>query len=378
MPWAHARFTPAGDMMPCCKISHEFPKANINNTEFSTWWNNSHLQQLRQELHQGHASEYCQVCWNDESAGKSSLRQEYNKQLAKHTDLKKIYNASAWTNDQFPIALDLNLGNICNFKCIMCVPALSSRIQEEQTTYRSRFEQLKFIALGSKYNHDWPEQPRFQQLMTNLLPNLKLIEFKGGEPLLVRNVIQMIEAVPNKADVTIAITTNGSIELTNDFITQLQKFKHIWFFVSVDGIGDIGEYIRYGSKWSQVDATIQQLSKLPNCTFRISTVLQFFSPLSLPGILTYAKENNIEVELLQYIGDYAQYLSINAIPPGVMNQFRQYAQSNQMLLNYLDSYEFNPVLHQQCYDYITTLNNIRNNALSSVDALFDIELIKTR
>lgn len=381
VPWAHVRFNPTGTLMPCCKISHKFPTAKVTEVNFNEWWNGKPLRDLRQDLTNGTPNEYCSLCWDEEAAGKKSLRQEFNKHLAKHTDLKKIYNSKDGFNTQYPISLDLNLSNICNYKCIMCSPMASSRLYEEEVTHQSKFKELKFFKMfTSKIDSTWPESVQFQQLMIDsLLPNLKIIDLKGGEPLLVKNVQQMIESIPNKSEVILSITTNGSISLADSFIKKLQEFKHIWMCVSVDGIGEVGEYIRYGSTWDTVNSTIQQLSKLSNCTFRISTVLQFFSSLTMPGIVDYANRYNFKIELLKYIGD-RPFLSINAISPEVMRKFKQYAEEHYPLLtNYLtEQYKFDPELHRQCYAYVKTLNSIRNNGLFDIDTLFDQDIIAHR
>ena len=146
MPWAHTRINPHGGLIPCCKISSTFPTQNINNIEDfdRDWWNNQHMRQLRQDLAQGVKTKYCDTCWSDEAAGKSSLRQEYNKRLGKHTDLRAISKSVTYVNDCMPIGLDLNLGNICNFKCMMCLPISSSKIQTERKQNDSKFKELKF------------------------------------------------------------------------------------------------------------------------------------------------------------------------------------------------------------------------------------------
>ena len=108
-------------MTPCCKINSDFSNQNINTLEnFDDWWNNDRMRDLRKDLGSGIKNQNCAVCWADEAAGKSSLRQEYNKRLGKHTNLKKITKSTTYINEQSPIALELDMGNICNFKCMMC------------------------------------------------------------------------------------------------------------------------------------------------------------------------------------------------------------------------------------------------------------------
>jgi hypothetical protein len=379
VPWAHTRIWPNGNLSPCCKIDLKFPTKNISTIDsFDQWWNGDDLRNLRQDLNSGIKNTNCQACWNDEQAGRPSLRQEYNQQFAKHTDLKSIQNHRDGYNHGLPIALDLNLSNICNFKCVMCTPYSSSRIASEQRQHQDKFKVLSFINNDiESYDVNWPEQDLFQNLMTEIAPNIRSMELKGGEPLLVKNIIDIIKSIPNKKESVIALTTNGSVEIDDEFLAELAKFKTIWFFVSVDGIGELGEYIRYGSCWSQVDTTIKRVSQLKNCIFRLSVVLQFSSPATFPGIFEYAKINDYDVELVPCRSP--RHTTIDCVLPEKMKIFQNWA-SQQVLENpnisyikslsgLLSQYSFNPELNNRCQQYISTINSIRKNHCQPVQDL---------
>ena len=237
VPWAHARIDPDGTLIPCCKIARNFPTQNINAIEDfeHDWWNAEPLQQLRQDLAQGVKTKHCDTCWKDEAAGKSSLRQEYNKRLSKHTDLGAIAKSTTYIADRLPIGLDLNLGNICNFKCVMCGPGLSSRIQTERKQHDSEFKELAFLQPMPAFDFSWPDKESFQTLFKNIMPGVRILELKGGEPLLIKDLISTIKSVEDKKNSVIAITTNGSVEFDDDFVEQLSQFQRIWLNVSVDG-----------------------------------------------------------------------------------------------------------------------------------------------
>ena len=110
LPWAHTRITTDGTVTPCCKINSDFSNQNINTLEnFDDWWNNDRMRDLRKDLGSGIKNQNCAVCWADEAAGKSSLRQEYNKRLGKHTNLKKITKSTTYINEQ--VSLEKTNGN---------------------------------------------------------------------------------------------------------------------------------------------------------------------------------------------------------------------------------------------------------------------------
>jgi len=380
LPWSHMRVTPPGKIYPCCKISLDFPHENIQNIKhIDQWWNGTAIKDLRRDLTTGTKSPYCEVCWKDEEAGKTSLRLEYNKEFAKYLDLRSIRNSADYHSHNLPMALDLNLGNICNFKCVMCVPSLSSKILTERIQHTEKYEKLGFRPMKKgDMDFSWPESEIFRSILDPMLPELKSMELKGGEPLLISHVKDAIFRVPNKKECTIALTTNGSIEIDDLFIDTLKQFKKIWLFVSVDGIDDMGEYIRYGSDWSTVKNTIQKISVLENCTFRISTVLQFFSSESFPDIFEFALKNNYGIELLKCY--HPKHLSINTILPSRMEKFKQWLKNAkeknpceilEILQGYLDQYQFDEDLHMQCKNYINMLDSIRHNKNQRVQMLFE-------
>lgn len=380
IPWAHTRINPDGGLIPCCKISAEFPTKNIDAIDdFSKeYWNQSAMVQLRSDLAQGIKTKFCDRCWQDESAGKSSLRQEYNKRLAKHTKLRRIAKNQTYLAEDLPIALDLNLSNICNYKCLMCGPMYSSKIQTERKQNQHKFGSLNFLMPLVNYNSDWPNEEKFQNFFQTVMPTLKELELKGGEPLLINNVLTTIESVKDKPNCILSITTNGSVELDDDFVEQLKQFQRIWMCVSVDGIGAHGEYVRYGSSWSKVNKTIARLSKLQNCNFSLSTVLQFYSSLTFPPVVEYAIEHNLDV----HIQNCTQpgFLNINSMLPENFARFSKYVdqksqqhpdvQCLQVVKGFLKSYVFDPQLHEQCRQYTNAMDDIRHNKLDAVQELF--------
>ena len=381
IPWSHTRFNPNGQIRPCCKLDVKWTGTRHVSeiTDFDQYWNSDEMRQLRLDLGQGIKNPACQTCWHDEAAGKSSLRKEYNQQLGKYLDLRAINENTDGRNQSRPIALDLNLSNICNFKCVMCIPEVSSRIAQERQQYRDQYESLGFVKIkNNPPRSDWPEQPFFQNFMDEVGPGLRILELKGGEPMLVKNVKKTIQNVENKSECTIAITTNGSQDIDDAFLQSLSQFKRIWFFVSVDGIGEIGEYIRYGSDWCQVENTIKKISALDNCAFRFSTVLQFASAVSFADIFEYTKQHGYDIELLNC--NNPNYLSINAIPPKhadafvdwIDHQLSLHPQDKNLLIvkGYFDHYEYDPVLFSQCQAYFNLLDSIRGNKCEPIQKLF--------
>lgn len=379
VPWTHVRIVPSGNIFPCCKINKEHvPEFNINTIDnFDQYWNSDYLKNLRRDLTSGVKPEQCKNCWRDEEANKPSRRQETNKHLTKHVDIRKILKSQNWISDTLPVSWDLSLSNICNFKCVMCTPILSSRIQTERKLHKEKF--LSIVKQQDlDFDGSWPEKSLFQDLMARSAGSMKILALKGGEPLLVKNIMNTIKSVENKHTATLAVNTNGSVEMSEDFLHEIEKFEKNWIVVSVDGVDAEGEYVRHGCDWKTVEKNIHKLSQIKNCTLRLNVVLQFFSPATFPGIFEFANKHNYEIEVLYCATP--EFLSINSILPDTLEEFKIWAKEKEkehpslkylsVLNNYLDQYKFDPSLHKQCQKYVDTLDSIRGNRLESIQKLF--------
>jgi MoaA/NifB/PqqE/SkfB family radical SAM enzyme len=81
----------------------------------------------------------------------------------------------------------------------------------------------------------------------------------GGEPLLIKENLTLLKQIYQiKPSIEIRINTNLSI-INNEIYQLLKKFKNVHWTVSVDGIGQEFEYVRYGGSWDQFVKNLQQL-----------------------------------------------------------------------------------------------------------------------
>ena len=58
------------------------------------------------------------------------------------------------------------------------------------------------------------------------------------------------------SDIILYLTTNVST-INPRIIDKLNKFKRVYFTLSIDGVGDVAEYIRDGTIWSKVNSNIE-------------------------------------------------------------------------------------------------------------------------
>jgi sulfatase maturation enzyme AslB (radical SAM superfamily) len=85
-----------------------------------------------------------------------------------------------------------------------------------------------------------------------------------------------------------------------EFYNRLEKFKNVEIQMSVDGIEEIGEYLRYPSEWSKVSDTIEKAVKLaagkPGWRIKCYTVLQALNFRNVENIWKYLHDLANEYE----------------------------------------------------------------------------------
>ena len=144
-PWFHIRIDPAGDYLPC-RWSSSFIKSshNVSNTTLSEYMYSDVMNSLRSQLLDGGDPKICSSCRYEDQYNKISGRRRQLLKSAIDIEIfdKTLCSSPHWnqflyshenqgrTNNQ-PVDLQIDLGNVCNSACIMCVPKYSSKLSSE-------------------------------------------------------------------------------------------------------------------------------------------------------------------------------------------------------------------------------------------------------
>jgi glutamate-1-semialdehyde 2,1-aminomutase len=157
---------------------------------------------------------------------------------------------------------------------------------------------------------------------------LEYIIFQGGEPFLVKEFDRILDVLIERgvaANVTFEIVSNLTT-LKDATILKLAKLKKVLLEVSIDGIADVLEYIRYPAKWSDIQTNIGRLITLPNLTLTFTTAVQIYNLHHVPDVLRYCDAHNIDVHTHFLVGP--QYLNVLVLPPvarqAAVEQLREY------------------------------------------------------
>jgi len=259
-------------------------KIETTGAKFKDFWMSKTMTDIRKNMLNGKGSEHCRSCYAKEESGTKSMRQFSFEDMG--------YVNSPYS---FPTHLQLKASNICNLKCIMCSSTYSTKwnedidwisgmhYMEKNKTYQ--LEKNKLKALIDDF------------LLHNPLQN-KILELYGGESMLAKNFWNVLEQYPKKQLQQIIFTThtNATI-LDRKHLQNIVKFKESIIQLSIDGIDDVFEYVRFPGKWALTHKIIQKYlnyqKNFSNIKINITFTLTSFSAIGLTNFIAYCRYHKI-------------------------------------------------------------------------------------
>ena len=270
----------------CCQAQHN-PENIIN------FFNNDFLNSIRQSWNNGISPSACFMCKDAEDVNFQSRRQGTNEWYKD----RGLYN-----NEVELIRLDIWVGDLCNLACCICGPMDSSRWKQE-LNYPNKNKKVTV-------NDNW-------KLLD--LSKIQFVHFNGGEPLLNKEHIRLLEAIPNKAEVHINYNTNGTILPSDNLLNLWSKFKLVQLDFSIDDIDDRFEYQRYPAKWTDIKNNLKWF--YDNCDvntmFAVNTTVSILNHNNLNNLNAWLMENFISNRM----GDPVEYRKQYAVGPMALNGF---------------------------------------------------------
>lgn len=397
LPFIHAATNTKGDAMLCC-VSQYNSNINLNNKLLSDYWNSDYLKKIRLSMLKNEKIKECERCYKDEEAGyrshrinentlwKINLGNEYdeiiNEVLSDGTSLSSIYS------------LDLRLGNTCNLACIMCKPEESSKwLNESKLLTNINNESLKNewtykSKIDTSY-YEWYKNDKFWEDIKNYLPLLREIIIAGGEPLLIKQQLEFVKYISQTEyaeNILIRYHTNGTI--IPDYFKYWEKFKKVQFFFSVDGVGDLLNFVRYPVKWNDVLNNILKVNEQKH-QYNI-TILYTVHALNihqLPEFTNIIKNLNLKQykihkeNIFKLIHPslvyYPEYLHPGVLPPHIKERiYNSYVKNN--MSNNINGYDkfmgvVNSMMKEDKYYLYNTLLDYTNKLKEIRTYDFDVD-----
>ncbi|NQZ17986.1 MAG: twitch domain-containing radical SAM protein [Bdellovibrionales bacterium] len=256
--FSHVSTAVTGYYRPCCYFSERLVDENeklihASNHSMQEYLDSSTLKDLQQKSLRGEKIEACNKCYHYEKWTGQSKRTRDNETFKETSD--KILAGEKIEVE----VLDLRLGNYCNLGCVSCIPQNSSVLAKlwDEEGYEEFSDEIKKTI--PKVDHtNWFKSEKFTDEISSFKKNIKQIMFVGGEPLINKFNIKILEDYKDKGkSLELNIFSNitnlneQKIELLENFTTTLN--------CSLDGIQSTIEYIRYPAKFDEIEKNFHRL-----------------------------------------------------------------------------------------------------------------------
>lgn len=328
-PWTHTYLSPQGERRMCCasREEHSFQKQYIdasndpelgdvkasktdaddfNPVSLEEYWNSPYMMDIRKKLMKGEKIPQCQVC-NEDVLSVSAYRKWFTGVLFKD----KIDEAFEKTDEDgrttMPvISFDYRYSNLCNFKCRMCGELLSSSWEAEKKKHNlwsienQPFMQKDVKAKMNNFQRNVAE-PEFKQAISDGI--IEEIYWVGGEPLMYDiHWWALEEMVNNGSAKNCYLRYNSNLSRVEfkgkKLYDYLPQFKNWIMCASIDGTGDVVEFIRKGIVWEEWLENFKAGLELPDGNNKMVIDLTITGPgmFSVADLVDLAIELDVSIE----------------------------------------------------------------------------------
>lgn len=217
------------------------------------WKNDPEYNAIRQKMLKGERlPKHCQVCYDYEAKGLDGYRRHDSLDYIAKLGIKSIEDLDKIESPHF---YEIRLSNKCNLMCRQCTPIHSHLIKRE-------FRQHPELA-GDGQHENMPVQYTSIDVVDieNLTPK-HTVYFTGGEPTVMKELYEFMQRCidAKRTDFMLTMTTNT--QYMSEKLWEMGKhFSNLHFSLSIDGYGEVNEYIRWKSKWPDICRNIDRIVK---------------------------------------------------------------------------------------------------------------------
>ena len=343
--WTHMMVTASGkpvrgEYWPCCNWTPHADdilsgkQFDVKNKPIEEFWQSTEMNKIRSMMLEGKPIKGCKACYEEESNGTASLRQQENNGWSRHKDLPNIEDTIRQWKDTGvcpePVSIDINFSSLCNLKCRMCFSGLSSELAKDQWNiiqqegWEVNHELMRFDKDDLEII-DHGENSALMADLYNQFQNIKRIYLKGGEPTLLQTMYDYLNYPVDQGqagDIQIKFNTNMT-NVQKRFVQLMDKFKKVDLTMSIDGVGDVQEYIRAPSKWSAIDKNINYfIDNNDRADLQVSPCWQVYNLFYIKEHLEYfdVLSKKRHVEITPILLDFPMHYRIDTLPYEVRQQ----------------------------------------------------------
>lgn len=372
---------------PCCYYQAGF-LGNIREHTISEIMSNNAWTKLKQQMRDNEWPDGCLLCKSNEGSFGTSLRQVYLNDIP-------VDNLE---NDHLN-HIEFNGSNICNLACVHCHSLYSSKWQIERNKVIKLTESFDDNRKQSTFKlHpiiDLPDSdgesirkvhlPNPDLVLENIkkldLTYVRTFSFRGGEPFLnseTTTILNYADSLDLLDKINVSVTTNGTY-ITDEIIELLKKCKSIHINLSIDGIGELFNYIRYGdAKFENIEHTISKLNEVPNLKILVSVASMNYNAFNLVEIRDWTIEMSKKYNKVYSMPGFnncvinPEYLSLPTLLDETRKHLIEYYTTNSIsdefvhVIKLLGNEYSGDEIHKQWVEYTDLMESIRNNSIIDI------------
>ena len=311
-PWVHTYLSPVTERRLCCASREpaqsftQYIDTDAGDNVYTPqsldeYWNSERIRRVRRDMMNNIVPAECEVC--DKKLLNTDVYRDYFGHLFAHKypEVVASTDETGYTTMK-PVSWDYRFSNLCNFKCRMCGPMLSSS-WETEARKAGKIEPWMEPAVKKQISNyqDTQIEAEFSQAVEE--HRIEEIYWVGGEPLMYEQhwrYMQRIIELGDGPELYARYNTNLSrvdyqgVNLYNDILDKIRDWQ---ICASLDGVGEVGEYIRTGLKYDEwLENFKQGLGHARNRRMmRIDFTLTTPGLFEVPEIIKLADELGVEV-----------------------------------------------------------------------------------
>lgn len=335
MIWNHQFIDGSGRVKPCCRFRGNLGQLDA---DITTNFNNNTMQEIRQSMIAGERHPGCTRCWQEEDAGKKSLRQRYNQ----HDKLGIDTIATDAPKIQW---LELAISNDCNLACRMCDSRYSHKIFAEEFDY---------------YGKTFVDTPKTKMPIESVfphVPNLKHLKITGGEPLITPDHWRLLDYIIDTGHanhIYLNYSTNCTVYPKQHIVDRWREFEYVELAISLDSIvKQENEYLRHGTVQEQALENIQrfvELQKEINLHVIARPTVTLLNVYHLPETLEWLDSMGIRHNATHLA--YPEHLSVTVLPNS----------AKQLISDKFATYDYQNDLTRKNCEYIANYMNSKDDS----------------
>jgi sulfatase maturation enzyme AslB (radical SAM superfamily) len=254
IPWTGLMYNFDGKVKNCIRSDRSMPIGNLQDTPIQNIVGGDENTNRQQRILDCKPVESCQTCY-DLERGKKGF-DIISDRIFYIRELKKVPLETYQARNFDLQTIDVRWSNLCNFACVYCSSEFSSKWADE----------LKIHPLTPSIE----QLEKFEQYIYNHAHNLRHVYLAGGEPLLMKENLALLQKL--NPEVQLRINTNLSKVDTKVFDAVCQ-FKNVHWTISAETLADEFEYIRYGGNWADF---LDNLNTINGLNHKISFNMLWF------------------------------------------------------------------------------------------------------